>query len=310
MPTQNRRVATYLPETIALRFDVFKEEKGIKGDSAALISILESFFGLSQKEAYSSSSESIALTQRLEAIEKRVAQIKDEILYELRGSSQLSSLPETSEDSVIDEPFPSNLHGEAEGELKSELPLENSSHLEEVVGESQSEPSLENLSHPGEAVIRLMASHLMKRFGVVSSVISRKKNDPPEKFAEWSSSKDPDGLSWVFIPNLNRFQPIGNISDEVQSKLLSDLPGELPGTLKTGDLAQRLKIDSSTLSHWKSSGTKGKSPDDFLKATREKDPEEIGWIPIPGTSRFKAERELGSSSDSILQGELLSQKEV
>jgi hypothetical protein len=310
MPTQNRRVATYLPESLDRSLSSFKQERGLKGDSAALIAVLESFFGVTQKEAYSSSSESIALTQRLEAIEKRVDQIKDEILGELRGSPQLSSLPEASEDSVIDESFPGDLLGEAEGALESELSTENLPHLEEVAGESQSELSLENLSPSGEAVIRLKASHLMKRLGVVSSVMSRRKNDPPEKFAEWSISKDPDQVSWVFIPDLNLFQPIGNIPDEVQSKLQSSLPSELPGTLATGDLAQRLKIDSSTLSHWKSAGSKGKSLDDFLKATREKDPEGIGWIPVPGTSRFKPEQDPQSNSKSMLQGELLGVEEV
>jgi DNA-binding transcriptional regulator YiaG len=76
--------------------------------------------------------------------------------------------------------------------------------------------------------------------------------------------------------------------------------------LSTGELAKRLGIDSSTLSHWKSTGKKGKSPDELLKATREKDPDGIGWSLIPGTSQFKPESDLPSGSDSVLQGSLLS----
>jgi DNA-binding transcriptional regulator YiaG len=76
-------------------------------------------------------------------------------------------------------------------------------------------------------------------------------------------------------------------------------------TLSVGELAKRLKMDSSTLSHWKSAGKKGKPPDELLKATRSKDPDGIGWTLIPEINRFKPERELPGSSSDVLQGELL-----
>lgn len=61
----------------------------------------------------------------------------------------------------------------------------------------------------------------------------------------------------------------------------------------TGSLAKRLNVDSSTLSHWKSSGPKGKSPENLLKDTRLKDPEGIGWIFNAETNKFRPERPLG-----------------
>lgn len=58
MSTQNRRVATYLPKEIDDRLKTFILERGLKGDSSALIVILSEYFGVSyqvaQKVDYSS----------------------------------------------------------------------------------------------------------------------------------------------------------------------------------------------------------------------------------------------------------------
>lgn len=45
MPTQNRRVAAYLPPAIEAKFNQFKEKQRI-GDSEALIAILSAYFGV------------------------------------------------------------------------------------------------------------------------------------------------------------------------------------------------------------------------------------------------------------------------
>lgn len=107
------------------------------------------------------------------------------------------------------------------------------------------------------------------------------------------------------------------VSSELMSELLIKLTEveqrvdglsltKIEGTqLSTGELAKRLGIDSSTLSHWKSAGKKGKSPDELLKATREKDPEGIGWMVDPVSKRFKPEREPSGELPKIIQSELL-----
>lgn len=102
MPTQNRRVATYLPEDVALKFNTFKEEKSIKGDSAALIAILKMFLGVSQKEAHSSSSESTAFAQRVEAVEERILCLKSELLSELKSELEALFLTHQSLEKQID----------------------------------------------------------------------------------------------------------------------------------------------------------------------------------------------------------------
>ena len=77
------------------------------------------------------------------------------------------------------------------------------------------------------------------------------------------------------------------------------------GLLSVGELAKRLGIASSTLSHWKSSGSKGKTPEQLLKATREKDPHGVGWILVEFANKFKPEKPLSSDSLSVSQGKLI-----
>lgn len=82
-------------------------------------------------------------------------------------------------------------------------------------------------------------------------------------------------------------------------------PPSSDGTLTTGELAKRLGIDSSTLSHWRPGSTKGKSPDELLKATREKDPDGIGWIHLPDVKRFQPERSISSELPEMLKSDSL-----
>lgn len=104
---------------------------------------------------------------------------------------------------------------------------------------------------------------------------------------------------------------------ELESKLLSELSKQVSridaleagaqgdGMLATGELAKRLGISGSTLSHWKSTGKKGKTPDQLLKVTREKDPDGIGWILVESANKFKPEKPLPSSLPGVSQGNLL-----
>jgi hypothetical protein len=114
-------------------------------------------------------------------------------------------------------------------------------------------------------------------------------------------------LSSELSRNLDMFQGLLGKVQAIDDRLKTlESTKAVGSTLSTGELAKRLKIDGSTLSHWKSAGKKGKSPDELLKATREKDPDGIGWLVVPETGKFKPERDLPSSnSNSMLQGELL-----
>jgi hypothetical protein len=89
MPTQNRRVATYLPPHIDTPFKDFKSKREIKGDSEALIAILSEYFQVSQEVAYPNSSN---LLQRIEGLEDRLSSLKSELLSELKSELK-SQLP-------------------------------------------------------------------------------------------------------------------------------------------------------------------------------------------------------------------------
>ena len=104
----------------------------------------------------------------------------------------------------------------------------------------------------------------------------------------------------------DKMRQIAERLDRVEAVRVQPLPGRSE-TLSNGELAKRLNMDGSTLSHWKSSDPKrGKSPDELLQATRAKDPDGIGWILVPEINRFKPERDLPNRSLSESQGELLS----
>jgi DNA-binding transcriptional regulator YiaG len=194
MPTQNRRVAAYLPKEIDDRLKTFISERNLKGDSPALIAILSEYFGVSylgtQKVDYSS----FVSQEQFQELSIKVAELFAITANTSKGSDQ------KFEDNVL---------------------VERIQHLE------------------------------------------------------------------------NRLSKLESVTDK-----------EI--TLSNGELAKRLGIDGSTLSHWKSTGKKGKSPDELLKATREKDPDGIGWSVVPETGKFRPERELPSGSLDVLQGDLLS----
>lgn len=76
-------------------------------------------------------------------------------------------------------------------------------------------------------------------------------------------------------------------------------------TLSTNELAQRLNMPSSSLSHWKSSGPRGKTPEQLLEQTRAKDPDGIGWILLRDVNKFKPEKPIPSDSLSESQGKLI-----
>ncbi|MEX0272709.1 hypothetical protein AB3R30_26760, partial [Leptolyngbyaceae cyanobacterium UHCC 1019] len=159
MPTENRRVATYLPKELDDRLKAFITERSLKGDSPALIVILSEYFQVdilvAQKVDYSG-------FVRIEQFEELAARV-----------SELAMAAERS-----------NSSGNLLGSLPDEM------------------------------------RHLAERL------------------------------------------------DRVEAVKVQCLPSRAE-TCSVGELAKRLNMDGSTLSHWKSSNPKkGKSPDELLQATR------------------------------------------
>jgi hypothetical protein len=153
MPTENRRIATYLPKHIDDLLEAFKSEHSIKGDSQALITILSEFFGVSQEVTHQSGSARID-----EIITAKLTQLKSELLDEL-----LSRLLQT--ETVFESRFSkveSQLHliqqvktevkDELLSELRSELPKTDEAPGQLKLGleeeSASSEPPSESLGEP------------------------------------------------------------------------------------------------------------------------------------------------------------------
>jgi flagellar biosynthesis GTPase FlhF len=52
----------------------------------------------------------------------------------------------------------------------------------------------------------LIQAELAKRLDVHSSTVGKRKSDPD--FAEWSQSRDPEGIAWEYSPDTKEFMPI------------------------------------------------------------------------------------------------------
>lgn len=243
MPTENRRVATYLPKHIDDRLEVFKIERGLKGDSPALIVILSEFLGVSQEVAHLSSSESTVLTQRIETVEERILLMKNELLSELR-----KELLETRTQSIE--------------QAKDEL-------LNELQGEL---PKAEAL--PGQLEL------LVESDEQIDKQIEGQDNELP------SESKS-------------------ELHKEETQHIEAPKPSSTNQIFSTKDLAKRLRMSSSTVSHWRPTGGRPKTSEQLLEITREKDPDGIGWIYLPEVKRFRSERDIHSELPEALQGDSL-----
>ena len=82
-------------------------------------------------------------------------------------------------------------------------------------------------------------------------------------------------------------------------------PSSTNQTFATKDLADRLGMNSSTVSHWRPTGGRPKTPEQLLEITRKKDPDGIGWIYLPEVKRFQPERDIHSELPEALQSDSL-----
>lgn len=253
MPTENRRVAAYLPKHIDDRLESFKVERGLKGDSPALIAILEEFFGVSQEVAHSSKFEIADLLAQVESLAARVTHLENELLSELESSPRGD--------------LKSELLGELQGELFDRLkPDLKSELLSELRGELQEVSSLS--LPPGQLTLL-----------------------PNEAIHQVANDSD--------LPS----EPSENISDLSGEPASESAPTNVDELFRTGELAKRLGVDSSTVSHWRPAGRREKTPDELLNTTRKADPDGIGWIYLPDVKRFKPERSIPSESLTELSTE-------
>lgn len=170
MTTENPKVAGYIPQEIYDALTKFKEDQGHKSISQALTHILSDYLGVEKKVNYQGNlplDDKFVTLDRFNELEARVSSLPSELL---------------SESVKIIEEKIRKLHSELLS-LKSE-PLDN---------------SLSELPEPMTGAV------LNKRFnqleGSVTKMKSKHKNNP-QRFTEWTKTKDPDGIAWEFREGL------------------------------------------------------------------------------------------------------------
>jgi hypothetical protein len=276
MPSKKERVAAYLPSFIDERFKSFKAERGINGDSQALIAILSEFFAVSHEVAHLSEPEFVSLSKQIEDLTAKVAYLEGELLGELKSSPQGD--------------LKSELLGELQGELfdrlkpdlKSELLSELKSELLNIPVEIPISPDSLPLT-TAEQVKRDTSSNSDLPSGLHNESLNIDLNNadqqvdqislPPSQEVDQKHSNsgepliEPEGS-----PQSSKIEP----KPAVESFSWSELKGDLPPMLED-DLAKRFKLTTPKTLGNKRSRTRD-NPEDFIKWSIRKDPENKAWL--------------------------------
>lgn len=121
---------------------------------------------------------------------------EDNEIVETKGSSATSAEPSVMNISKI-------LDFEEESE-KDEIP--SNLAVTEEDEEEETELSDEEASNTQTSQLSLIQSELAKRLDTNASTIGRRKSDPD--FAQWSQSRDPEGLAWKYLRRSRTFIPV------------------------------------------------------------------------------------------------------
>jgi hypothetical protein len=191
MPTKNRRAAVYLPPDVDEALAIFKDNRRIDGDSAALIAILREFFELRSTKAHNGSPE---LEERIVSLEQSQSALH----------SQVQSLERTVKCLLSEFRFlRSELPGELQGSLLSQdaQPSHVSTQLD-LVEVVKVEVEVESMC--------LSQTKLSKRLGVSDRTLGRRMKDGFDgmTFEEWSKTADPDGIAWTRDLRSKKYRPL------------------------------------------------------------------------------------------------------
>lgn len=216
MPTENRRVATYLPAELDDRLKAFITERNLKGDSAALIAILSEYFGVSQKVARKVDYSEFVRIEQFQELEAKVAKLSDLIEKSDSISDSQSRFPDQASHTsgqvkpfIKDEPthtLPVGVPGQMDLlELERGELLVNESELKAKATSELLDESINGLQP-------LTRDLLAERFKLKNpkSLGNRraKTRSHPHEFLSWSEEKDPDGIAWQYKPEDKLYYPI------------------------------------------------------------------------------------------------------
>lgn len=265
MPTENRRVAAYLPPQIDERLETFKSERGLKGDSPALIEILSEFFGVSREATHLSSSELQGLSVQVEDLSLKVAQLENELLGNLKNSpigDLKNELLSELQGELFDRLKP-DLRSELLGELKEELLritfTLRSELREELLGEL-----LDTLS-------KVPISPDRPDF--VSS------GEPPGELSKPDLSNVLQSSDQLLLTSIQQVEQKASTHSEPSSKSISELK-----PLAARELSRRLgfhdQVVTNNKNNWKN------KPGKFAQWSKKSDPDGVAWEFNPDTKLF------------------------
>lgn len=280
MATKNRRVAAYLPDSIDEKLQDFKVKQGLpvsadkpnQSDSQALIVILKEFFGVAQEVSHAPGQQEV-IFQRLqtleESIEKGLAVVKDD-LNTLGGVvaheiKVLTDRVDSLEQPSVKEP-------------------------EQPESQQQSEPESESKSEPQseqDAEILSQSAVVENEETLTNKVEGESSKEHVVDVVEGQGKTTTDTtLSTTTTESSNTQKP--------ESQAIGD---DVVFSLK--ELAGRFEIDKSNISHAKSK----KSPEEFEKWLRDKDPDDKAWVWMPDKKKYRLMKD--SESKLTLQPSIL-----
>jgi hypothetical protein len=214
MPTANRRVAAYLPKEIDDRFSAFKSDRGIEGDSQALITILSEFLGVSQKVTHSVDYlSSFATKDELTELNLKVAHLVEQVQnFDQRLDQVVSKAASELKDELLGE-LPKQKSEASPGQL--DLLNENRTYQE-----SESSPSPVHIRSDtsSDLLAGLSGRAIEKRFKEkqpISRHAIESHRDKPD-FSAWSAEHDPEGIAWEYRDR--KYYPVQNTTSDSPSE--------------------------------------------------------------------------------------------
>lgn len=210
MPTDNPKISGYVPQQIYDRFKQYQEENNLSMSQAVIV-ILAEYFGIEEtiKENISGSpiggvtlSEFQELKLRLEKVELEVEQLKSTSKnVEVEVENDIDDIVAQQEENLV--------------EQSSNEDQENISSLPLDLGVDYPQISIE-----------LDGKSFAKRVGINNSKLSTLRTDfkgTPDKFTEWTTENDPDGITWNYKNKPHGkgvlYYPLENTNGELLSKL-------------------------------------------------------------------------------------------
>lgn len=106
-----------------------------------------------------------------------------------------------------EQPSPSlkELLAQKKAEVDTEPQVQPTPESQEVLNEKE-DLGTDLLEQEEHIVLQpLIQAELAKRLDVHSSTVGKRKSDPD--FTDWSQSRDPEGIAWVYLPETKEFMP-------------------------------------------------------------------------------------------------------